>query len=54
MVGDKAPKKEIKDEDKYIHLYSIKEQRVISDIILTENCDRKIGDQIPFSTLMVF
>ena len=26
---------------------------MISDINLDENCDSKIGDQVPFSTLMI-
>ena len=52
-IGDKPPKKEVQEEDKYIYLYSLQQSKVISDINLDENFDRKIGDQVPFSTLMV-
>ncbi len=44
VIGDKAPKKEVKEDDKYIKLYSLKDGQVISDINLDNNCDRKIGD----------
>jgi hypothetical protein len=44
VIGDKAPKKEVKEDDKYIKLYSLKDGQVISDINFDNNCDRKIGD----------
>jgi hypothetical protein len=53
VVGDKAPQKEAKEEDKYIRLYSLKDNKVISDINLDNNSDRKIADQVPFSNLIV-
>lgn len=34
VVGDKAPLKESKEEDRYIRLYSLKDGQVISDINL--------------------
>ena len=53
VIGNQPHHKESKEEDRCIRLYSLKEGQAISDFHLNNNCDRKIADQVPFSTLMV-
>jgi len=53
VIGDKGPNKEVKEDDKYVRLYSLKDSQVISDLYFETESDLKIGDQIPFSTLIV-
>jgi hypothetical protein len=44
VIGDKGPNKEVKEDDKYVRLYSLKDFQVISDLCFETENDLKIGD----------
>lgn len=50
---DKAPERDLKEEERYIRVYSLKDSQVISEINFDNNSDGKIADQVPFSSLIV-